>query len=236
LFGPRKDSGVTTASSSFDDYGSEVLGGSNNTPATPEQLGNSALAGSPSTPTEASPTAAALAVESRIDDSYEFAHSFGSNRDRWEKMKTFEIIADALATSNLSLALAFLRWRSKQRFAGYSSDSGVLLTHELRQMSYRLVYQAVRRSQFNLAVKMINSLGDSVDANYKEMLWSTTIRHVRAHLLKQLQQGNKIALPSELDTLRTFFVFRFPFAVFFLFCFCFCFFFVFYFLRQQLHP
>jgi hypothetical protein len=74
-------------------------------------------------------------------------------RDRWEKVKNFEVIGEALMSGNLSLALSYLRWRSKQ--FGDTTNSNISLP-DVRQIAYSLIYQTVSKNQ----VRRVSSLSN----------------------------------------------------------------------------
>jgi hypothetical protein len=186
LFGSQRDSGLTASSTPVD------MDASSFSPASPDQVGD-ALGDSGIVFGDGDSSHASL--ESRANDSLELMQSFGPNRDRWEKMRAFEVVADALASSSLSMALAFLRWRSNvvEGAPPHSTD--------IRETVNKLIFEVLSHSQYNLAAKMIRNVGDSLEATYKEMLWCTSNRAVRTYLWNHLR-GN-LELPHEQETLSS---------------------------------
>ena len=140
---------------------------------------------------------------SKLEELDEALFSAGGLRDRWEKMKTFEIIGDALVSGNLSLALSYLRWRSKQYGQREMNDTGAnsITLQRVRRVAYSLIYQTAARSQFNLVKRMICNLGEDVDDHFKSIAWFTSIREVRNALLSHLKDTGKLS-PKDLETIK----------------------------------
>lgn len=131
----------------------------------------------------------------KVDEFDEMQAAFVHSRDRWEKMQDFEIVADALVTSNISLAMSFMRWRARVH-RGASQNSAAAITWKFfRHTAYQLIYQVAMRSQLNLCRKMIHSIGESTGAHFRLLAWSTADKSVRHALLNAM--GSHSVLESD---------------------------------------
>lgn len=148
--------------------------------------------------------------EENISALDEIALSFGSYRDVWEKMTNLQIIRNALTcpkslsgadisrgvsnpgethitTSNLSLALSYLRWRHQKRKI---VDEPVPDLKWLKELGFRLVYQEILKGDLDLASLMLNNIGEEIFQHSTEIAWKTTRRAVRDQLVSYLKRNN----------------------------------------------
>jgi hypothetical protein len=113
--------------------------------------------------------------------------SFGTHHERWDRMDEAEIVKDSLLNGNVSLALSFIQWRrDKGTFSNESIASRNNLFDDFKRLACYLVYQSVCLGQIEVAVKMINHMGQNVHSHFKQIALNTTRREVRQQLLNYL--------------------------------------------------
>ena len=137
----------------------------------------------------------------------ELAISFGNYRHLWERQSDVQIVQHALVNSNPSLALSYLKWRcqSQGRTMTDMTMSGAVVDIDftyLKRISEPIIYHAVCQNQFELARKMINSIGEEVDLHFKNIAWRTLRRDVRNVILTYLSDHQKLN-EHELELIST---------------------------------
>lgn len=95
--------------------------------------------------------------DKKLDGLDEIALSFGRFRHTWEKMSDIQIIRDALINSNVSMALAFLRWRNRNQINQFDNKlifyvSGSLehanyTFNSFKKLCYPIIYQTICQGQ-----------------------------------------------------------------------------------------
>ncbi len=139
-----------------------------------------------------------LASSQSLEDLDELALSFGNYRHLWERQSDVQIVQHALVNCNPSLALSYLKWRyqSQGRTMTDMTRSGAVVDIDfnyLKRISEPVIYHAVCQNQFELARKMINSIGEDVDSHFKNIAWKTSRRDVRNVILMYLNDNNKLS-------------------------------------------
>lgn len=182
-----------TSPTEFEDYPSA--------PVTPPREDDSDLTDQPASPTRTPASKEKeerpLASSQALEDLDELALSFGNYRHLWERQSDAQIVQHALVNTNPSLALSYLKWRyqTQGRSSSDLAMSGAVVEIDfkyLKRISEPIIYHAVCQNQFELAKKMINSIGEDVDSHFKNIAWRTLRRDVRNVLLNHLSDNNRL--------------------------------------------
>lgn len=158
---------------------------------------------------QSSPLAKRLSsLEKKVDSFQEMTTSFGKLLQRWEKLRSMDIIADALLTGNISSSLAYLQWRhntvrpddadygmivhspskANRSLADFPSEKGASTLTYVVNMACHLVYHAVATRKLDVARTIINNLGEDFDHHMKEIAWNTSSKEVRELLIPSLRE------------------------------------------------
>lgn len=175
----------------------------------------------PTAEPEQSPLAKRLvSLEKKVDSFQEMTSSFGKLLQRWEKLRSMDIIADALLTGSVSSSLAYLQWRHNtvrpddadygmivhspskgaRSTADFPSEKGASTLTYIVNMACHLVYQAVATRKLDVARTIINNLGEDFDQHMKEIAWNTSSKDIRELLIPGLRE-RKAFTTDELSTI-----------------------------------
>eukprot|EP01125_Pyxidicula_operculata_P005766 TRINITY_DN2013_c0_g1_i1.p1 TRINITY_DN2013_c0_g1~~TRINITY_DN2013_c0_g1_i1.p1 ORF type:complete len:2987 (-),score=636.60 TRINITY_DN2013_c0_g1_i1:70-9030(-) len=150
-------------------------------------------------------------------DKVNLSDCFGNFKEKWEKMSDLQLIKYVLTkSSNISLALSFIRWRTYQYLEksdgipwfhhhtkNFNNDENLVsalnnqhkshtidipdLEYFLRLSRY-LIYQSVTNNDIKTACGMVLRLGQSINEHFHQIAWRTSRRNVRNSLLLFLRR------------------------------------------------
>ncbi|EFC49385.1 hypothetical protein NAEGRDRAFT_78187 [Naegleria gruberi] len=122
---------------------------------------------------------------------------------KWKNMENKSIIVDCLTKGLVSLGYSFLKNRTVKHKSAAECDSEdedntnnffeIEDFESFQQLSFIVIYEHLVSGEYNLAIKMLENLGEDVTEHLRELAFNTIDKNIRNHLIKELKRMKKLS-------------------------------------------